>query len=228
MSTDHGQAADRLGIQVTRAVEQRYGRFAHEAYGEFSESGRERTSLLVRKWDADQVAWARRRLDLGPAEPRQHDFLTARLAPYETFEYYGNLITWAGWAALIAGGMFGTTPTKFSTTAGRIGVGTGTTAAAGGDTALISIGAMANHNWVLAASNPTVTTSSTPCTFVLASSFPSLDANGAWQEFAVDIGTVSTLSTASVAPMYNHSTNIGAGTKSSGQVWTATATLSFT
>jgi hypothetical protein len=54
---------------------------------------------------------------------------------------------------------------------------------------------------------------------------------GAWQEFAIDQGTAnSTAGTATVtavAPMMNHSANIGAGTKAGG-TWSATATLSFT
>jgi hypothetical protein len=223
---DHGRGNDALGIGVQAGL---------------FESGRERTSLLVRKWDAEQIAWAAARIArdydhlLDPhAEPDHRQFELLGVAPYDTLEWHGNLITQAGWAAFIAG-PFGTTPTKFSATAGRIGIGSGTGPAAATDTALASVAGISGSgsNWKLTGSNPVVNTAVTPCTFVHTVAFGVNDAIGAWNEFAVDIGTASstagTPTAASVAPMYNHSAASGlAGTKATSQTWTATVTMSFT
>jgi hypothetical protein len=223
---DHGFGSDALGIGVRAAL---------------YESGRERTGLRVRKWDAEQIAWAAARITRDhdhifdpSAEPDHRQFELLGVAPYETVEWLGNLVTQAGWAAFIAG-PYGTTPTKFSATAGRIGIGSGTTAAVATDVALGSVAGISGSgsNWRLTGSNPVVNTGVTPCTFVHTVAFGINDAIGAWNEFAVDIGTANstagTPTAASVAPMYNHSAASGlAGTKATSQTWTATVTFSFT
>jgi hypothetical protein len=223
---DPGLGSDVLGISVRAAM---------------TESGRERTTLLVRKWDAEQIAWARSRiardhdhLSDPAAEPDHRQFELLGVAPYAVTEWHGNLITQAGWAAFIAG-PFGTTPTKFSATAGRIGIGSGTGPAVATDTALGSVAGLSGSgsNWKLTGSNPVVNTGVTPCTFVHTVAFGVNDAIGPWNEFAVDIGTASSTAGTPVvtatAPMYNHSAASGlAGTKAVSQTWTATVTLSFT
>jgi hypothetical protein len=221
-----GRGRDALGIGVQAGL---------------YESGRERTGLLVRKWDAEQIAWAAGRIArdhdhlFDPAAEIDHrQFELLGVAPYEVVEWLGNLVTQAGWAAFIAG-PFGTTPTKFSVTAGRIGIGSGTGPAVATDTALGSVAGISGSgsNWRLTGSNPVVNTGVTPCTFVHTVAFGINDAIGPWNEFAVDIGTAnSTAGTPSVtatAPMYNHSASSGlAGTKAVSQTWTATVTFSFT
>ena len=223
---NHGLGHDVMGIRVRAAM---------------AESGRERTGLLVRKWDAEQIDWAAARIARDydhlfdpAAEPDHRQFGVLGVAPYDTVEWLGNLVTQAGWAAFIAG-PFGTTPTKFSTTAGRIGIGSGTTAAVATDTALGSVAGISGSgsNWRLTGANPSVNTGVTPCTFVHTVAFGINDAIGAWNEFAVDIGTANstagTPTVTPVAPMYNHSASAGlAGTKAASQTWTATVTFSFT
>lgn len=219
MSIDKGFGADAMGIAASCPM---------------AESGIERTMLMVQKWDADQTRWMARRLDV-PEHARipAHLFHNARVHPYDTFVYHGNLITRAGWNQLFVGGVFGTTPTKFSTTVGRIGIGTSTSAAAATDTNLLSVTGLSGSgsNWILCGANPVVTTTATPCTVVFTATFGANDAVGAWQEFGIDQGTANstagTPTVTAVAPLMNHSTNIGAGTKAGG-TWTATATLSFT
>lgn len=220
MSLDKGFGSDLMGVSATSPL---------------VESGRERTKLVIQKWDDDQAKWVFGRLDAPrnafTLKPRHFAWL--KVLPYEEYTYNGNLITRAGWAQLFAGGVFGTTPTKFSTTVGRIGIGTSTGAAAATDTALGSIAGLSGSgsNWILSGANPTLNTGATPCTVVFTATFGANDAVGAWNEFAIDQGTANstagTPTVTAVAPMMNHSTSIGAGTKAGG-TWTATATLSFT
>lgn len=218
MAIDHGYGTDKMGVGVGVPL---------------VDGAREETGLKVQKWDADQVAYVQRRHGLVPGmDPTPFHFNAARVKPYEVGSYRGNLITREGWTLLLHGKTLLSTdsvPTLFfDTTHGRIGIGTSNTAAVATDTALGSIAAMTGNNWILCAAAPTVTTTATPSTVVFVATFASTDAVGAWNEFAVDQGTAATASTARVAPMINHSAGIAQGTKASGQVWTATATLSFT
>jgi hypothetical protein len=220
MAIDRGAGADMMSIA---------------ALSPLAESGRERTKLVIQKWDDDQTRWMYRKMEHVPRHVTipGASFTHFGLKPYEEFTYNGNLITRAGWNQLFVGGFAGTTGTKFSATVGRIGIGTGTGAAAAADTALASIAGLSGSgsNWILCGAAPTLNTGVTPCTAVFVATFGANDAVGAWQEFAIDQGTANstagTPTVTAVAPMMNHSTNIGAGTKAGG-TWTATATLSFT
>jgi hypothetical protein len=213
---DYGFGADNMGVGVTAGLH---------------ESGRERTTLRVERWDAEQVAWTKARFGLH-SDPAKSHFVAADVRPYLITEYHGNLITEAGWTLFLHGKTILSTDSAptiwFDSTHGRIGVGTSVSAANAADTALGSIGSMTGNNWKLTGAAPTVTTTGAPSTVVFVASFASTDAVGAWNEFAVDQGTASAASTSATAPMLNHSTNIAQGTKATGQVWTATATLSFT
>lgn len=212
MSIDKGFGTDLMGISAGAPM---------------AEGGRERTMLVVHKWDGDQTDWAHKRLNV----PEHitipgRIFRELRVNPYEDYEYHGNLITRAGWGALFTG-FFGTQATLFSTTTGRIGVGTSVTAATSADAALGSIASMTGNNWILCGANPTLNSGVTPSTVVFVATFGATDGVGAWNEFAIDHGTANTASVTPVGIMINHSANIGAGTKAGG-TWTATATLSFT
>lgn len=216
MANDRGFGADLMGVAATAPM---------------FESGRERTTLLVQKWDEDQTNWAvaRIRVDkpawMSVVRPRH--FRALGIEPYEEYTYHGNLITQAGWGQLFKAVTVGS-PTLFSATVGRIGVGTSTTTAVATDVALGSIASMTGNNWKLCGALPTVTSAATPGTVVFTATFGATDAVGAWNEFAIDQGTTSAGPTVTAtAPMMNHSANIGAGTKAAG-TWTATATLSFT
>lgn len=194
------------------------------------ESGRERTTLTVQKWDDDQTEWAIGKLGFRGVIPEitPDMFAMVGVKPYDTYVYEGNLITLAGWNQFFLGGIIGTTGTKFSATVGRIGVGTSVSAATSADTALGSIASMTGNNWILCGANPTVQTAASPATAIFTATFGATAAVGAWNEFAIDQGTASAGPTVTAtAPMMNHSANIGAGTKAGG-TWTATATLSFT
>jgi hypothetical protein len=214
MAVDKGFGADFMAIAASAPL---------------MESGRERTQLVIQKWDEDQTAWMYRKMEHVPKHVTipGRSFLRFGLMPYEEYTYHGNLITRAGWNQLFLGGFVGTTGTKFSATVGRIGVGTSNTAATAADTNLNSIASMTGNNWILCGVAPTTSVVGTPCTAVFTATFGATDAVGAWNEFAIDQGTASAATVTATAPMMNHSAGIGAGTKAGG-TWTATATLSFT
>lgn len=186
-----------------------------------------RTDIVVRRWDAVQTRWVQDRIGPG-REPVSHDFDFYGVKPYHVTEHNdANLVTLQGWTALI-GGIAGTTiATKFSSTAGRIGVGTSTTAATaadvklGGDTG----GASTTSYYQLVSSAPTINVATAPATLIFAASFGGTVANFAWNEFGIDNGTVSSV-TSSGNVFLNHGIS-AQGTKTSGQTWNMTATLNF-
>jgi hypothetical protein len=199
-----------------------------------AETGRHCTLFTVEKWDLDQVAFARRKIDrtghrLPSWEPGARDFTRLKVRPFETYRLDdANLIVNAGWVMLM-NGVAGSAVTKFSATVGRIGLGTSATAVAYGDTALNAIGALTSKNWELCGAAPTIGSGSGSGNGLLFSAtFPTGDANTvAIQEFAVDSGTASTLSASAVAPMLSHG-NATPGTKTSSQVWNATVAVTWT
>lgn len=140
---------------------------------------------------------------------------------YEINEIPGNLVTTAGWTRIVTLITAGTGNLISSTTA-RLGVGDGAGTAAIGDTDL-SASAGSTHRWF---QTGTVTAPSNVLT--LAAVFASADGNFAWNEMGIDIGTATVSSGNTVnAVLLNHKTSIAQGTKASGQVWTATATITF-
>jgi hypothetical protein len=126
------------------------------------------------------------------------------------------------------GGIAGTTPTKFvNATTGRIGLGTSATAVTYTDTALNAIGALTTANWKVINAVPTVGSTHT-AGLILSAQFATTEANNvAIQEFAADLGTASTLSTAAVGGLFSHG-NATPGTKTSAQTWNATITYTWT
>lgn len=216
MIPDHGRAGDAMSVGVLAGL---------------ADSGRHATLFRVEKWDSDQAGWTRRRLGPGRApgwEPTSREFAAARVAPFEVYEKPdANLITDVGWQNIM-GGFAGTTPTKFvNATTGRIGLGTSATTAAYTDTALGAIGALTTANWKVINAVPTVGSTHT-AGLILAASFGLTEANGvAIAEFATDLGTTSTLSTAAVGGLFSHG-NASPGTKTSAQTWNVTVTITWT
>jgi len=187
-----------------------------------------RTDIRVRRWDATQTEWVARHSGILVPEARHFDALDCK--PYHVTEAIDvNLVTRAGWAALL-GGVAGTTiGNKFSSTAGRIGVGTISTAATsadvqlGGDTGTLST----TSYYALCGVAPTITTSVTPATLVFTASYGSAIANFAWNEFGIDNYTASSVTTVGTSSVFfNHGIS-AQGTKTSGQTWNMTVTLNF-
>jgi len=142
-------------------------------------------------------------------------------SPYEVNNIKGNLLTTAGIGRIATILNLGTGNLISSTTA-RVGVGNGAGSAVIGDTDLGAAAGSANR-WFQTC---TVTTPSNVLTF--AATFASADGNFAWNEFGIDIATATVASSNAVGTvLLNHKTGIAQGTKASGQVWSATATITF-
>jgi hypothetical protein len=216
MALDHGRGQDTLHIGVGTGLR---------------ESGGHNTIFQVEKWDDDQIAYARRRLDrIGHRqlwEPDAADFGALNVRPFEVYtKDHANLILDAGWQMLM-NGIAGSAVTKFSTTGpvGRIGGGISSTAAAYTQTDLQAATGAANRQWELLSANPTVGSTHT-AGLVFAATFPTTDGNFAWAEFGVDSGTAAGTG-ASVATMLSRGT-ASPGTKTSAQTWNATVTITWT
>lgn len=185
------------------------------------------TDIIVRRWDADQTRWLHNRIS---REPIALDFDLYGVKPYSVTAHKDcNLIVHTGWAALL-GGVAGTSiGTKFSSSAGRIGVGTSSTAATAGDTALggdTGSGSTTSY-YQLCGAAPTITTNVAPATLVFTATFGTGVANFAWNEFGIDNYTASSVTTTGTSSVFfNHGIS-AQGTKASGQTWNMTATLNF-
>jgi hypothetical protein len=207
---DNGHASDRFGVGVQAPLTDR-------AVGT--------TIWTIDRWDAEAAAWAAARLETEGLhrQPTKVDFDRLRIASYKTSEVVGNLVCTAGWTR--ASNLLtnqGATQAMDATHT-RIGVGNGAGTAAAGDTDLSASAGSTNRWFQLVTAAGTVSTN----TLAFSATFASADGNFAWNEFGIDVG--NTASSAVVASLlYNHKTSIAQGTKASGQVWTATATLTYT
>lgn len=206
MEADVGRGMDAVAVAVKLGL---------------AESGRGTTCWRIDKWDEDQTRWVKRRTGL--IKPQGDDFLRLKVQPYAIGEALGNVITNAGWQALLASAT-GTGTPMFTTAKGRIGVGNGTTAVAAADTDLSALAGSTNRWFQFPAAAPVVGTG-TNRTWVFTATFGTADGNFAWQEFGIDQGTASGNTVTAV--LFNHALS-AQGTKASGQTWTATATMSFT
>jgi hypothetical protein len=174
----------------------------------------------VTKWDAEATAWLTRRLGRAPVAA---DFEAAKVKAYEDNVHHGNLLTTAGLtritSLIVAGG-----GQALTNTSGRIGVGNSSTAAAVGQTDL-SAAAGSTNRWfnILDATFPTVAAG----VITAKATFLSADGNFAWNEFGIDIGTPTVTSANTVNATLLNRAVISQGTKTAGQSWTASATITL-
>jgi len=176
------------------------------------------TLWRVDRWDEEQT---RRLTQLLGRQPAVRDFLCAGMAPYETTEVAGNLITNAGWTRLMNLLTNQGATQALDATHARIGVGNSNTAEAYTDTDLAAAAGSANRWFQLVSSAGTLGTR----TLSLSATFGINDGNFAWNEFGIDFGTASGNTVS--APLFNHKAGIAQGTKTSGQTWSAAALLTF-
>ena len=196
-----------------------------------------KTTLTVRRWDAEQTAWVQARgqarNDLRPGwEPQAHHFDLARVTPYsETSDEDCNMIMQSGWAALL-GGIGGTgIAVKYSATNGRIGVGTSSVAATETQTCLVGdTGSASTTSWYqLCGAAPVIATNTIPATFTLSATFGGAAANFAWNEFGSDNADASSVNLnglAGVFVIFNRGVS-SQGTKAVDQTWSVLETISF-
>jgi hypothetical protein len=203
-AVDAGRAGDGLSVAVGAPL---------------VESGVGFTRWMVERWDADQVGWVSRRSGL--AAPQGADFHAFGVDSYLTTEVVGNLITNAGWTRLMNLLTNQGATQALDATHARIGVGNGVTAEAYADTDLAASAGSTNRWFQLVSGAGTLGTR----TLTLAASFASGDGNFSWSEFGIDFGTAS--GNTVTAPLFNRKAGIAQGTKASGQVWSASAVITF-
>jgi hypothetical protein len=180
------------------------------------------TVWTVERWGAYDVAFHTRRLG---REPKANDFKAIGVEPYRVTQVVGNLITNAGWTRLMNLLTNQGATQALTATAVRIGVGNSNTAEAYTDTDLIASAGSTNR-WFQPVSG--VGTLGTR-TLAFSASFASADGNFAWNEFGLDVGTPTVTASAVVsALLFNRKAGIAQGTKVLGQVWSTTATITFT
>lgn len=183
-----------------------------------NDSVTEKAQLTIQRWDEEQTAKA---AEAGILRPTPEDFERLGLTPYDVSVVDDNLLTTAGITRLVALLNLGTGNVLSSTTA-RVGLGNGVGTAAIGDTDL-SASAGSTNRWFQTC---TVTTPSNVVTAVAV--FASADGNFLWNEWGIDIATATVTSGNTVnTVLFNHKTAIAQGTKTTGQTWTATATITF-
>lgn len=140
-----------------------------------------------------------------------------------------NLITLAGWAAML-GGIAGTTiSTKYSATAARIGIGSSTAASVPGQTLLVSdtgSGSTTSYFQLVSAA-PAIATGTSPASLIFTAQFAGTVANFPWNEFGVDNGTASGVTGQGIGLTLLNAGQSPQGTKPSGETWVATVTLLF-
>lgn len=175
---------------------------------------------LVEKWDADQLAFVQRRT--GILVP-SGDVLAAHVDPYEVLEVAGNLLTTAGLnritSLIIAGGGQAATNTS-----ARLGVGNSTTAAAVGQTDLQASAGASNRQFkIMDATYPTQSNG----VLTFKSTFPTTEANFAWEEWCVDIGTPTVADGTTVNALMLNRKVQSLGTKTSAGTWALTATITL-
>lgn len=200
---------------------------------EAAESGREFGRLHVAKFDLEQTEWVSKRLGgtsvgtQGFIQPQPNDFDRFKIQPYEIAISTCNLITTAGWQRAL-NLVFGIQTTgAYGSANMRIGVGTGTTSAAVGNTDLAAATGPTGRFFNMSTGNATFSAGTGTQRATITATFATGDANFAWQEWCIDQGTAGSGTGAATAVMLNRAVS-SQGTKTSGQTWTATATLDFT
>lgn len=188
--------------------------------GDFIRWGR--PHLRVDKFDDDQVAWVRGKLDAPASFEPSGAALLEHVKPYDAIEVAGNLLTTAGLnrltSLLIGGG-----GQALTNTAARIGVGNSSTAAAVGQTDLQAAAGSANR-WfqVMDATYPQQSNG----VVTLRSTFATGDGNFVWAEVGTDIGTPTVSSGNTVAALLLNRFVQALGTKASGS-WVLTETITI-
>lgn len=194
-----------------------------------ADSGREWGRLHVAKYDADMTRYAANRLDRGTGfiQPSALDFERFKIRPYEEVVSGCNLITTAGWQRALNLTFGIQTTGAYGSATMRIGVGTGTTSAAVGNTDLAAATGPTGRFFNLATGNASFSAGTGTQRATIGATFGTGDANFAWQEWCIDQGTVGSGTGAAVAVLFNRAVS-SQGTKVSGQTWSASATLDFT
>lgn len=178
------------------------------------------STIKVEKWFGDTVAWARGRSGLlAPSGAA----LRGLVRPDEVVECAGNVACNAGINRL-EDLLIGAGGQALTNTWARIGVGDSGGAAAATDT---DFGAAAGstHRWFQAMDATFPSRSSQ--TLIFKATFASGDGNFPWNEWGIDNGGAGSSTSGNTvgAVLFNHKGSAALGTKLTGNIWAATATV---
>lgn len=182
-----------------------------------------RSATLVEKYSADQVGYATLKLGHEPAGHELEAIFGGIPEDGVHVDYESNLLTTAGLSRItsliIAGGGQGATATS-----ARLGVGDSSTAALVGDTDLGAAAGSTHRQFkVMDATYPQQSNG----VLTFRSTFASGDANFAWAEWGVDIGTPTVADGTTVSALLLNHKIAAQGTKASGSSWVLTATITL-
>lgn len=196
-----------------------------------SDTLRIRTTLRVLRFDPDQTAYARRIAQSRGwlRELSGADFGRLGIRPYKVTEDRDcNLVTAAGWAALL-GGVAGTTiSTKFTSASARIGIGSSVTAASTAQLFLNSdtgSGSTTSYYQLVSIAPAIVTIQPPPFSLTFTATFGPSVANFPWNEFGTDNGTASGVTGQGLGYTLLNAGQSPQGTKPSGETWVIIETL---
>lgn len=170
----------------------------------------------VEKYDEDAVRWVQNNLGVQRVSGNQ---LALLASPYEVLTVAGNALTTAG-LDRIGNLIIGATANGMDSTRVRLGVGDDTTAFAAGDSDL-STGSNQYYR-VMDATYPQQSNG----VLTFRSSFATGEANFAWQNWGLDIGTATVTSGATANAVLVNRKVASLGTKASG-TWVLTVTVTF-
>lgn len=178
------------------------------------------TTLRIERFYADQVAWA---------QSRQAGSLNGLKSYLTTVDYDCNLVTLAGWAAIIGGIAGNTISTKYSATSARIGIGSSSAAPVPAMIYLNSdTGAGSTTSYFqLVSGIPAITTGTSPATLTFTAQFGGTVANFNWNEFGIDNGTASGVTAQGLSLTLLNAGQSPQGTKPVGETWVATVVFNF-
>lgn len=181
-----------------------------------------KSSSKVEKYSPDQVAFATTLLG---HEPVGSELLALVGNPEDGVveDLTSNLLTTAGLgritSLIIGGGGQAATAT-----AARIGVGNSSTAASAGQTDLQASSGAGNRQWnIMEATYPQASAG----VITAKASYASGEANFAWAEWAIDVGTPTVAAGTTVAALMLNRKVADNGTKASGSVWAFTVTITL-
>lgn len=144
----------------------------------------------------------------------------ASIEPTDIFQGTGNMLMNAGIQRMLDK-LIGAAGQVMDNTHARVGAGNSTTAAAATQTDLqASAGSTNRYFMTMDATFP----SRASQTLTFKSTFASADGNFAWQEWGIDAGTAA--GNTVTAPLLNRKVE-SMGTKSTGQTWVATVTITI-
>lgn len=191
----------------------------------------------VEKWNADQLSWISQNtgMPLTRVEQLSGNSLRAILAPEEVVEAPGNLLTYTGLAYVLSA-MTAVTTTIAAVQLSNgflpvaVGDGGGSVPTAGVTDSDLTASTNKYYNPIDATYPAVGAAGASAGVLTIQSTFTSGVANYAWNEWAL-FGSTALFSTGQAskpasAVMINHK-GTALGTKSSGNVWTLAATITF-